>query len=81
MSKDFDNLLEFSKHLKSGELYESLNQKLTSYQNQKTKKKIKDISAIQNEIEKKENQIHKILGEIIQLQNQLSKLLDKELNA
>jgi hypothetical protein len=81
MKDDFDNLFEFTKQIRSGELYESLQSKLITYQKQKNKKKVKSIDSIQTEIITKEEQVQKLLGEIILLQNNLSKLLDKELNS
>jgi|JI8StandDraft_1071087.scaffolds.fasta_scaffold10769_4 SMC interacting uncharacterized protein involved in chromosome segregation len=80
MKDDFDNLIEFTKQIKTGELHNSLQSKLLSYQKQKNKKKVNTIESIQEDISHKEEQIQKLLGEIIFLQNQLSKILDKELN-
>jgi len=81
MKEDLDNIVEFTKQIKTGELYISLQSKLLSYQKQKNKKKVKTIESIQNDILHKEEQIQKLLGEIILLQNQLSKILDRELNS
>ncbi|GBF51368.1 hypothetical protein LPTSP4_29040 [Leptospira ryugenii] len=82
MTEEFDKLAEFSKQLKSGELYESLVHKLEEFHREKKgQKRNKDIDLIQMQIEKKEEQIQKLLGDLIRLQNQLSDALDKELRA
>ncbi|WP_411824271.1 hypothetical protein [Leptospira sp. 'Mane'] len=81
MNEDIENLKEFSKQIKSGELYENLQSKLLTYQKKKSHKKDKSVESLQKKIESKEIEIQKLIGEIIHLQNQLSSLLDKELNS
>ncbi|TGN10944.1 hypothetical protein [Leptospira ilyithenensis] len=81
MNEDLENLKEFSKQIKSGELYENLQSKLLTYQKKKSGRKDKSIESFQKKIESKEIEIQKLIGEIIHLQNQLSSLLDKELNS